>query len=897
MNERAQTHTGRARLRTRGSLLVLSVLGLLVGAVGVLGNGPRAAAAEPPVTLNPSALDFGAHPVGAQSAIRTVAVTNQSGGDLWLEEWTVATAPWDVGIFGSAHPDDQPNCPVFNQGHPIAAGATCTLSVAFDPTSTVDYRATLRVRVRPVGGEWFSATTHEVPITATGVTPQISFSPENFSFGDVAMGGGASTSVTVKNVSAGPVTITGVTSPDRYFYAARGTCGQPGTDFTLAAGGTCAADVSFSPPRGGTQERVDYTGHVYVELAPDPKAPAGSDGPTYIWRPTGVAVGTRALVLEGATSIDFGRVRIGSRSPRPDEAGQTFAIRNTGSLTVDVDFRITDGGVDDSGGYGFVLNSSEHDPSGHPGRCWQNLELYPGQGCWIEPYFDPDYPEPDAVGQSDRTIEISSVVPGSPLTVSLSAFAFYDREAPTTVPVVVEPATSSNGWYRDDVSVRLSAIDVPSDGAGVASITYATEADSAQQIPRTTVPRDSVALPAISTEGTTTILFGATDRDGNHEGSDKGLLTSFEVRLDKTAPTTTATLSGPPLAGGWHADSVTVSLNADDALSGVGSVRYRAVGAQNAETTTVAGAEAAVEVTAAGETTLYFAAVDRAGNVEAEQAVTVRVDGTPPETVTTVSPPPGSGGWHTSDVTVTLTASDVGAGVQSLTYGAVGAQPVTSTTVNGTSATVTITTEGTTTVSYAATDDAGNVEEMRTLIVRLDKTAPIVTCAEPDGQWHADDVSLACTASDTVSGVSGADAAFSLSTDVAVDGETSDAPTGSREIADAAGNTTTVGPIGGNMVDKRAPEIASTAPAEGAVYLINELVGADYTCSDGGSLVASCAGPVPPGDAIDTSTLGAQTFAVVARDHVGNEATETVSYAVTHRICALFDQTRCAPHR
>lgn len=433
-----------------------------------------------------------------------------------------------------------------------------------------------------------------------------------------------------------------------------------------------------------------------------------------------------------------------------------------------------------SGGYGFGRNISATDPHGVPGRCWQNLTLSPGQGCWIKPYFDPDYPEPDAVGQTDRTIEIVSDAPGSPLEVPLTAFAFYDREAPTTVPVVLEPATSSNGWYRSDVSVDLSATDAPADGAGVESITYRTDAGSAQQLPETTVQRGWVTLPTISAEGTTTILYGARDRDGNQEVFDKGLRKSFRVKVDKTAPTTTAMLSAPSTADGWHAGDVTVNLAADDVLSGVQSVRYRAVGAQPVDATTVSGPVASLDVTAAGETTIFFAATDQAGNVEDEGTITVKVDGTAPETTAAVSPEVGSSGWHTSDATVTLAATDIGTGVRSLTYSATGAQPIARATVGGTSARFTINAEGTTTVSYTATDLAGNVEATKTLLVKLDKTAPTVACAQPDGQWHGDDVSLACMASDAGSGMNADDAAFSLSTDVAAGDETSDARTGSR---------------------------------------------------------------------------------------------------------------------
>jgi hypothetical protein len=112
--------------------------------------------------------------------------------------------------------------------------------------------------------------------------------------------------------------------------------------------------------------------------------------------------------------------------------------------------------------------------------------------------------------------------------------------------------------------------------------------------------------------------------------------------------------------------------------------------------------------------------------------------GTPPTTTATPSPPPNAAGWERTDVTVTLAATAAAGGlpVQDLTYSATGAQAIASTTVQGSTATVPITTEGTTTLSYFATDQAGNKEQAQTLTVRIDTTPPTVACrASPSVLW------------------------------------------------------------------------------------------------------------------------------------------------------------------
>ena len=77
-------------------------------------------------------------------------------------------------------------------------------------------------------------------------------------------------------------------------------------------------------------------------------------------------------------------------------------------------------------------------------------------------------------------------------------------------------------------------------------------------------------------------------------------------------------------------------------------------------------------------------------------------------------------------MTVALSATDdpTGSGVASITYSATGAQPIASTTVSGDSTSVSITTEGITTLSYFATDVDGNTSAVGTLTIRIDKKHP-----------------------------------------------------------------------------------------------------------------------------------------------------------------------------
>jgi hypothetical protein len=175
-----------------------------------------------------------------------------------------------------------------------------------------------------------------------------------------------------------------------------------------------------------------------------------------------------------------------------------------------------------------------------------------------------------------------------------------------------------------------------------------------------------------------------------------------------------------------------------------------------------------------------------------------------------------------------------------------------------------------------------------------DNQPPTIFCATPDDFWHATDATVNCAAFDQP-GLSGlanpADESFQLSTSVPAGTETATASTNSHKVCDVAGNCVAAGPLGPLKVDKKAPTISITSPTA-TQYTVKQTVPASYACSDGGSGVATCAGPVASGSAIDTATVGTRTFTVNASDNVGNASSQTVTYAVTYRICLLYDPTK-----
>jgi len=138
-------------------------------------------------------------------------------------------------------------------------------------------------------------------------------------------------------------------------------------------------------------------------------------------------------------------------------------------------------------------------------------------------------------------------------------------------------------------------------------------------------------------------------------------------------------------------------------------------------------------------------------------------DAAAPATVAAPSPstPDGANGWYVTNVAVTLVATDNpgGSGVKELHYHTSGAQ-VSSATVGGNTASIGISAEGSTTLTYFAVDNAGNQESPHTVTVQVDKTPPTPSCSvtpallwPPNGKLVP--VTAVVTAQDAASGPSG----------------------------------------------------------------------------------------------------------------------------------------------
>ena len=99
-------------------------------------------------------------------------------------------------------------------------------------------------------------------------------------------------------------------------------------------------------------------------------------------------------------------------------------------------------------------------------------------------------------------------------------------------------------------------------------------------------------------------------------------------------------------------------------------------------------------------------------------------DNNAPTTTLTSNPVANANGYNLTSPTITLTAADAETSVASITYKVGSAAAVT---VNQSSVSFTVSSLGNTTITYSATDAAGNTESTKTYTVRRDGTAPTTT--------------------------------------------------------------------------------------------------------------------------------------------------------------------------
>jgi hypothetical protein len=281
--------------------------------------------------------------------------------------------------------------------------------------------------------------------------------------------------------------------------------------------------------------------------------------------------------------------------------------------------------------------------------------------------------------------------------LNMSHFETSDHTAPVTS--VIADGFTGERYNNKDVVLSFSANDGA--GLGVAKTEY-----SLNNGEWATVDGDIT----ISQEGKNVIEFRSSDQAGNVEEAQ-----TLAVWIDKTAPNTTVTTNGAA-AGKYSNKDVVLAFNSEDGSgAGIAKTEYRL------NTGAWTSVEGDLAISQEGKNVIEFRSTDQAGNVEEIQSLAVWIDKTAPNTTVTTNGA-GAGKYSNKDVVLAFNYEDgSGAGIAKTEYQLNNGDWVP---VNGE---VTVSSEGKNAITYRSVDEAGNVEEAKTIEIWIDKTAPQIS--------------------------------------------------------------------------------------------------------------------------------------------------------------------------
>lgn len=291
-------------------------------------------------------------------------------------------------------------------------------------------------------------------------------------------------------------------------------------------------------------------------------------------------------------------------------------------------------------------------------------------------------------------------------------------------------------WTKNDVNIILTCTD--KGGSGCKEVRFCTTSDCT---PSTGDPLVTTKTIDISGEGTTHVKYASVDNTGNVEATE-----TKQVKIDKTPPTTTPSLSGTLGSNGWFISDVKVTLSCSDIKQGIDTsgcsiTKYCDTGPECTPDKTYSAPFTKIE-----SSSVRYQSTDNAGNIEQIKSIeppvppkippVIKIDKTPPTTTILATSPPDGATYEfnkktRNDVKVTLSCTDNpgGSGCSTTKYCIFSSDTCTP----DKDPPAIVSTEGTTFVRFRSTDVAGNSEAIQSKLVNIDKTPPVRSNGQPSG--------------------------------------------------------------------------------------------------------------------------------------------------------------------
>lgn len=331
------------------------------------GTASGTAPTAPVAAVSPASLSFAATPVGGTSAAQNVTVQNTGNAALSMTAATFSSADYFVSGGTCAVPGS------------VAAGASCTLSVALRPASGAAGARNATLTLAHNGGS--GSSTVALTGSASAATTPTATLTSTLNFGSINVGStSGNQTATLSNGGAGALSITSIGTGSSEFQLKGGTCAAGGS---VAAGSSCTILVGFAPNAAGAR-----TGSLTVAH----NAAGGSSSSAL----SGTGVSASAAVSVTPSSLSF------SQTINTTSSAQTVTVSNTGTAALGLG-AITLGGV-----HVDVFRVAG-------GSCVANGSIAAGSSCTVSVEFSPKF-----AGAHTATLQVAHNAGGSPVTVSLA---------------------------------------------------------------------------------------------------------------------------------------------------------------------------------------------------------------------------------------------------------------------------------------------------------------------------------------------------------------------------------------------------------------------------------------------------------------------------------------------
>jgi hypothetical protein len=365
----------------QGALSVSSDSVPAVPALSINGTGEAAIA-----SVTPSSLTFGSQLVGTTSAAQAVTLANT--GNL----------PLSISQISTAAPFQQSN----SCGSSVAPGASCVISVTYQPTARQVSSGSLVISSNASGG------TNTIALSGSGIGPAGTVNPTSLTFTQQLVGTTSSPqSFTLSSTGETALSIQSisVSAP----FAQTNNCGS-----SLAAGATCTINVTFAPTSLGPA-----SGNLALYIPGTSQMVALSG--------TGLA----PVATFSPASFTFATQRVGTTSPQ-----QLVTLSNTGNSVLTISSIGTIGAI--------VFSETNNCPA----------TLAPGSSCAINVTFRPVqsgtyygdidvFDDSGAVSGSEQRALLTGPGGASTATLSAASLAFGTAKVGTsTAPAAVTISNS-----------------------------------------------------------------------------------------------------------------------------------------------------------------------------------------------------------------------------------------------------------------------------------------------------------------------------------------------------------------------------------------------------------------------------------------------------------------------